>query len=99
MWVHLGEDSRRLRSGQGHGSATMSATSRREVVASVSDRAPRLDRARYDVFVSYNRAEGPSVERIARRLREEGLAVFFDRWSTPGEPWQEELGKAISNAA
>ncbi|MFL5319066.1 MAG: TIR domain-containing protein, partial [Myxococcaceae bacterium] len=31
--------------------------------------------------MSYNRAETAAVERIARRLRGEGLAVFFDRWA------------------
>jgi WD40 repeat protein len=58
------------------------------------------EKSRYDVVVSYNRAEGPVVERIARRLQREGLKVFLDRWSTTaGELWQEEISKAIQAAA
>jgi WD40 repeat protein len=54
----------------------------------------------YDVFVSYNRAETPPVERIARRLRSEGLEVFFDRWATTaGRPWQEDILNAMSGVA
>jgi WD40 repeat protein len=53
----------------------------------------------YDVFVSYNRAETPAVERIARRLHTEGLEVFFDRWAvTAGRAWQEEILNAMSGA-
>ena len=40
---------------------------------------------RYDVVVSYNRAEGAAVERIARRLQGEGLKVFFDVVHDRGE--------------
>jgi WD40 repeat protein len=54
----------------------------------------------YDVVVSYNRAEGRAVERIARRIQDEGLRVFFDRWSTTaGRLWQEEISGAIQTAA
>ena len=43
----------------------------RPVVAGVSESASDVDeQRRYDVFVSYNRAEGPAVERIAHRLRD-----------------------------
>ena len=64
------------------------------MVARVADQAPTLGPERYDVFVSYNRAEGPDVERIARRLREEGLTVFFDRWSmSAGRSWRDDIAE------
>jgi len=52
---------------------------------------------RYDVFLSYNRADEAAVEALARRLREEaGLNPFLDRWHlVPGEPWQEALEAAL----
>ena len=79
---------------------TMSATSPRQVVARVADHAPTLGPERYDVFVSYNRAEGPDVERIARRLREEGLAVFFDRWSmSAGRSWRDDIAEVMQEVS
>src|SRR4051794_15000513 len=40
-----------------------------------------------------------AVERIARRLRAEGLAVFFDRWAmVAGQPWQDEILDAMQAA-
>ena len=62
-------------------------------------RKPEHEEFRYDVVVSYNRAEGAVVERIARRLQGEGLRVFFDRWSmTAGRLWQDEILEAIQAA-
>ena len=34
----------------------------------------------YDVFLSHNAADKPSVRRLAQRLRKAGLAVWFDEW-------------------
>jgi WD40 repeat protein len=70
-------------------------------VAGVSDNASDVgEKRRYDVFVSYNRAEGSTVERIARRLRAEGLEVFFDRWvMSAGQSWQDEILDAMQGAA
>jgi WD40 repeat protein/energy-coupling factor transporter ATP-binding protein EcfA2 len=55
---------------------------------------------KYDVFLSYNRADRSAVELIARRLREEvGLEPFLDRWHlVPGEPWQEALEEALAQS-
>ena len=35
---------------------------------------------RYDVFLSHNSHDKPRVRRLAERLRETGLRVFFDEW-------------------
>lgn len=51
----------------------------------------------YDVFLSHASADKPSVERLARRLREDGLNPFLDKWHlVPGEPWQEALEKSLA---
>ena len=34
----------------------------------------------YDVFLSHNKADKPSVRRLAKRLRKAGLRVWFDEW-------------------
>ncbi|MCA1701997.1 MAG: TIR domain-containing protein [Actinobacteria bacterium] len=50
--------------------------------------APR----RFDVFISYNRADEAAVVGIAERLRQERLEPWLDRWSLmPGDSWQEEI--------
>ncbi|MGE3287357.1 MAG: TIR domain-containing protein [Pseudonocardia sp.] len=52
----------------------------------------RLAGHRFDVFLSYHSADRPSVERIARRLRQLGVEPWFDRWAlTPGGGWQDEI--------
>jgi hypothetical protein len=55
---------------------------------------------RFDVFLSYNTRDAAIVERIARRLREEGFEPWLDRWSlTAGAEWQRELGEGLDAAA
>lgn len=39
--------------------------------------------SRYDVFISHNRQDKPSVRQICRNLRSAGLRVFFDEDSIP----------------
>ena len=51
----------------------------------------------YDVFLSHASADKPAVEALARRLREDGIEPFLDRWHLiPGEPWQEALEDALA---
>ena len=53
----------------------------------------------YDVFLSYNDADEVAVERLARRLRDEGLRVFFAPWHlVPGVPWLEGLEEALKHS-
>ncbi len=50
----------------------------------------------YDVFLSHASDDKPEVEALARRLREDGLEPFLDKWHLiPGEPWQEALEDAL----
>ena len=47
---------------------------------------------RYDVFLSHASADKPAVEHLARKLRNEKLEPFLDKWHlVPGEPWQEGM--------
>ncbi len=45
----------------------------------------------FDVFLSYHWRDQREVDALARKLREQGLKVFLDRWYlTPGQPWPKE---------
>ncbi len=51
---------------------------------------------KYDVFFSYNWRDRAAVETVALALREQGLAVFLDRWYlVPGRPWPQALEEAL----
>ena len=46
----------------------------------------------FDVFLSYHWRDHAQVEALARRLREQNLTVFLDRWYlTPGQSWPKAL--------
>jgi formylglycine-generating enzyme required for sulfatase activity/energy-coupling factor transporter ATP-binding protein EcfA2 len=46
----------------------------------------------FDVFLSYHWRDHAQVEALARRLREQHLTVFLDRWYlTPGQSWPKKL--------
>jgi hypothetical protein len=52
----------------------------------------------YDIFLSYNSADHGVVEDVARKLRNEGLEPFLDRWYlAPGMRWRDELEKTLSS--
>jgi WD40 repeat protein len=56
--------------------------------------------ARYDVFLSYNRADKPAVDEIARQLVKAGIQPWLDTWNLiPGEPWQEAIEEALDSCA
>ena len=53
----------------------------------------------YDVFLSYDSDDHCVVEDIARKLRDEGLEPFLDRWYlAPGMRWRSELEKKLSSS-
>jgi hypothetical protein len=55
-------------------------------------------KASYDVFLSYNSADHGVVEDIARKLRDEGLEPFLDRWYlAPGARWRAKLEDTLSS--
>jgi hypothetical protein len=48
----------------------------------------------YDVFLSYNSADHILVEEIARKIRDEHLEPFLDRWYlVPGARWRPRLNR------
>lgn len=55
----------------------------------------------YDVFLSHSSSDKPLVEALAARLEDDAkLRPFLDKWHlVPGQPWQEELEKAIQQSA
>jgi tetratricopeptide (TPR) repeat protein len=51
-----------------------------------------------DIFLSYNSADHNVVENIARKLRDESLEPFLDRWHlAPGMRWRPKLEKTLSS--
>lgn len=56
--------------------------------------------AKLKVFLSHNSADKPEVEHLYFRLRDEpDIEPWLDKWNlTPGQPWQDELEKAIREA-
>jgi hypothetical protein len=55
-------------------------------------------KSRYDVFLSYNSADHGVVENVTRKLRDEGLEPFLDRWNlAPGMRWRSKLEKTLGS--
>ena len=51
----------------------------------------------FDVFLSYHWRDHAQVETLARRLREQGLQIFLDRWYlTPGQSWLKALETTLA---
>jgi WD40 repeat protein len=52
----------------------------------------------HDLFLSYNSADHVVVENIARKLRDQGLKPFLDRWElAPGIRWRSELEETLNS--
>lgn len=64
------------------------------------DTAPVQSSLEFDVFLSHRSEDKPEAERLAARLEDEAeIRPFLDKWHlVPGEPWQEELERAIENS-
>jgi tetratricopeptide (TPR) repeat protein len=53
---------------------------------------------KFDVFLSHNGAQKDWTENLARRLRDDGFKVWFDKWTLPqyaGNNWIGELRKGV----
>jgi len=52
--------------------------------------------ARFDVFLSHNSADKPTVIELATLLRDRKLNVWLDAWElVPGRPWQQAIEDVI----
>lgn len=52
--------------------------------------------AHFDVFLSHNSKDKPTVRELAEALVARGLRVWLDEWElVPGRPWQEALEEVI----
>lgn len=57
---------------------------------------PGGERPGFDVFLSHNSKDKPTVLHLARALRLHGITPWLDAWELiPGRPWQEALEEAI----
>ncbi|HET9209797.1 MAG TPA: toll/interleukin-1 receptor domain-containing protein, partial [Thermoanaerobaculia bacterium] len=53
----------------------------------------------YDVFLSHSSPDKPAVEKLARKLRENRIKPFFDKWDlTPGKLWQQGLEEGLRSS-
>lgn len=53
----------------------------------------------FEVFLSYNNVDKVNVSRIASKLHDLGVAVWFDEWVlVPGTPWQPALISGIDSS-
>jgi len=56
------------------------------------------DSSSYDLFLSYNSADHALVEEIARKIRDEHLEPFLDRWYLlPGARWRPRLEQILGS--
>lgn len=54
----------------------------------------------FDVFLSHSSADKPAVESLAQRLLAANIRPWLDSWNLiPGDPWQEDLEKALDTCA
>src|SRR5579864_1234838 len=54
----------------------------------------------FDVFLSYNSLDRPTVERLAEMLKRAGIEPWLDKWClTPGGQWQEEIIDGLRQSA
>jgi hypothetical protein len=52
----------------------------------------------FDVFLSYNRRDNPTVERLAQALGDRGLKLFKDDWYlSPGDHWPSALVQRLAD--
>jgi tetratricopeptide (TPR) repeat protein len=53
---------------------------------------PASAAAGFDVFLSHNNKDKPTVRQLGEALKQRGLTVWLDEWElVPGRPWQEAL--------
>ncbi len=53
---------------------------------------------RYDIFISYRRADRELVASVVRRLEQRGIAVWYDANIEGGADWRETIVEALSNS-
>ena len=55
---------------------------------------------KYQTLLSHNSDDKPAVEELARRLENDGVNCFLDKWHLiPGQPWQPALEEALEESA
>ena len=53
----------------------------------------------FPVFLSHSSDDKSAVEELARRLAEEGIQGWLDKWNLiPGDPWQPAIEKALAES-
>jgi tetratricopeptide (TPR) repeat protein len=63
---------------------------------------PVAEQFQFDVFLSHNSAQKAWTEDLARRLRDDGFKVWFDKWELPkhaGKDWIELLAIGVKESS
>lgn len=54
----------------------------------------------WDVFISYSSKDRPRVQRLVERLREKGVAVWWDDGNLPpGQRWDDEIERGLNESS
>jgi hypothetical protein len=71
-----------------------------DLVEAMTDNQPSNSSTQpFDVFLSHNTEDKPSVEQLARRLEEERLTAWLDKWDlVPGDDAIDALEKALGQS-
>ena len=57
-----------------------------------------MAKPKFKVFLSHNNTDKTAVEELAKRLVDEGIEPWLDKWNIiPGEPWHEALEEALNS--
>src|SRR5262245_53913782 len=76
------------------------AVAAKRAAASARTASREIPAHRFDIFLSHNRLDQPTVGRLASKLREAGLEPWLDHWYlTGGGVWQEDLAAALRDSA
>lgn len=67
-----------------------------EGILQATSSEPKASTFMFDVFLSHNSRDKPTVELLASQLESNGINLWLDKWNLiPGEPWQEALEDAL----
>ncbi|HEV7890269.1 MAG TPA: tetratricopeptide repeat protein [Pyrinomonadaceae bacterium] len=59
-----------------------------------------MTKQKYDLFISYNRADTDIVEVLASELKDAGMRIWFDKAEiVPGEVWHAQVEEAIAKSS
>jgi TIR domain len=99
--VELGEakDARVLSTKMEFATEAVSQIRAIEVLPRSHKAVPKEHIRSFDVFLSHNSNDKPTVRIVGELLKKRGISVWLDEWElVPGQPWQEALEEVVLTA-